>query len=85
MPEDVAYISSKSAVNTLRDSKVMSAARIIADRQMTFHLYIVNDLGWKFTGTQYLTKSSLDTVDSMCSRGDYKSAEMIGQNPSIAT
>ena len=33
MPEDVAFISSKSGVDTSRDGKVMSAARKIADRQ----------------------------------------------------
>ena len=40
MPEDVAFISSKSGVNTLGDSKVMSAARKTADRQTAFCLYI---------------------------------------------
>ena len=46
MPEDVAFISSKSGVYTWRDGKVMSAARKIADRQTdrqtAFRLYIVD-------------------------------------------
>ena len=42
MPEDVAFISSKSGVDMSRDGKVMSVARKIADRQMAFRLYIVD-------------------------------------------
>ena len=33
MPEDVAFISSKSGVDTSRDGKVMSVAKKSADRQ----------------------------------------------------
>ena len=42
MPEDVAYISSKSGVDTLQDGKVMSVAKKSADRQTAFCLYIVD-------------------------------------------
>ena len=46
MPEDVAYISSKSGVHTSRDGKVMSMAkRVSTDGQTAFRLYIV-DNGW---------------------------------------
>ena len=41
MPEDVAFILSKSGVNTPRGGKVMSALRM--DRQAAFCLYIVDE------------------------------------------
>ena len=43
MPEYVAFISSKSGVDTSRDGKVMSVAKKVwTDRQMAFRLYIVD-------------------------------------------
>ena len=43
MPEDLAYISSKSRVDTSRDGKVMSVAKKVwTDRQTAFRLYIVD-------------------------------------------
>ena len=45
MPEDVAYISSKSGVDMSRDGKVMSVAKKVpTDGQMAFRLYIVDTI-----------------------------------------
>ena len=42
MPEDVAFISSKSGVETSLDGKVMSVTKKVrTDRQTAFRLYIV--------------------------------------------
>ena len=53
MPEDVAYILSKSGIDTSRDGKVMSVAKKVpTDRQTAFRLYIVDGflkaLLWKY-------------------------------------
>ena len=43
MPEDVAYISSKTGVDRSRDGKVMSVAKKVStDGQTAFRLYIVD-------------------------------------------
>ena len=43
MPEDVAYILSKSRVDTLQDGKVMAVVKKVPiDGQAAFRLYIVD-------------------------------------------
>ena len=45
MPEDVAFISSKSGVETSLDGKVMSVTKKVrTDRQTAFRLYIVDSI-----------------------------------------